>query len=178
MNRADSAAPQYRRGVTKMELPSYTISDRSYFPWLTRSPDPLPRSFLIFSPFFIEPLGSGDFDRLSCISTVAGIGRTIRSASDLSSALRNPRLEAEQFMESDKLAKAKMIRLGRIFSPGPRNKIKSRDTGRPWLGPMMRRRCIVVCILSTPFDSRSCACGCARDAGIVRRASSSVVFSD
>lgn len=37
---------------------------------------------------------------------------------DLSSALRNPRLEAEQFMESDKLAKVKMIRLGHIFRPG------------------------------------------------------------
>lgn len=36
---------------------------------------------------------------------------------DLSSALRNPRLEAEQFMESDKLAKVKMIRLGHIFRP-------------------------------------------------------------
>lgn len=37
---------------------------------------------------------------------------------DLSSALRNPRLETEQFMESDKLAKVKMIRLGHIFRPG------------------------------------------------------------
>lgn len=46
---------------------------------------------------------------------------------DLSSALRNPRLE--QFMESDKLEKTKMIRLRAYLPSGACNKIKRRDYG-------------------------------------------------
>lgn len=58
------------------------------------------------------------FHPISCIGQLAR---------DLSSALRNPRLE--QFMESDKLEKTKMIRLRAYLPSGACNKIKRRDYG-------------------------------------------------
>lgn len=91
-----------------------------------------PADFLIFPPvvfFLLKHLSTlHRFHPLHPCSrrfaaAVFSVARSLYRATDppvrdLSSALRNPRLEAEQFMESDKLAKVKMIRLGHIFRPG------------------------------------------------------------